>query len=69
MIKDEGQGPDEFRHKCAVRYVINMRKEDRTKAMRFLNNWEEKHPGSRLRNDVTVQWAKGNRGHEGDWRD
>ena len=65
----EGQGDDEFRHQCAVRYVINLRKNDRTEAMRLLNNWDEKHPGSRLRNDVMVQWSKGNRGDEGDWRD
>jgi len=75
----EGQGADEHRHRCLVREIIKMRIKDRDSAYRWLNGhtdnfgryhkgWNELHPKSRLEADVRDQWAKGNRGTEGEWK-
>lgn len=74
----EGEGGDEHRHRCLVRWVIKKRIEDRDAAYRFLRGymdsksynkgWNVRHPWSRLEQDVMSQWGKGNRGADGDWR-
>jgi hypothetical protein len=56
-----------------------MRLKNRDSAYRWLNGyvdelgrrkkgWNELHPKSRLEADVRDQWAKGNRGTEGEWK-
>ena len=75
----EGEGDDEHRHRCLVRWVIKKRIEDRDGAYRWLNGyiddagrhhkgWNDLHKGSRLEQDVRDQWSKGNRGTEGEWK-
>ena len=54
------------RHQCLVRWVILRRIQDRDAAHAFLFKWEEKHKDS-LRQDVTDQWNKGNRGRDDEW--
>ena len=60
-----------YRHQCEVRQVLKWRVEDRTKALLFLTGVREKRKGGadRLVNDVMKQWALGNRGQDGDWKD
>ena len=64
----EGQGDDENRHRCLVRWVIRKRIQDRDKAYKWLQDWNQKHPGSILESDVIEQWKKGNKGKEKDWK-
>ena len=75
----EGEGADEHRHRCLVRWVIRKRIEDRDAAYRWLHGhsdntgkyhkgWNELHPQSRLEQDVRDQWGKGNRGQFGEWK-
>lgn len=75
----EGEGEDEHRHRCLVRYVIEIRLKDRNDAHRFLfggrdgvgkshRGWNELHPKSRLEEDVKQQWKLGNRGTKGEWK-
>lgn len=65
----EGEGSDEFRHKCLVRYVITMRMKDRDTAWQFIKKWNDTHKDSRLQADVFKQWDLGNRGTQGEWKD
>jgi hypothetical protein len=58
----EGKGDDESRHQHLVRWVIRMRIKDRDHAHKWLQGWNEKHPGSILESDVIDQWKKGNKG-------
>lgn len=62
-----GNCSQEFLYQCLVRDVIKKRIENRAKAHEFLNNWEASHKDSKLKQDVTYQWSKGNRGSEGEW--
>lgn len=75
----EGEGDDEFRHRCLVRHVIKVRLKDRNAAHQWLNGyrdgigklhkgWVELHPESRLVEDVKQQWSLGNRGEKGEWK-
>ena len=64
----EGEGEDQDRHRHLVRWVIRYRLMDRDRAHRWLEGWKEKHPGSILERDVIIQWKKGNRGNEGEWK-
>ena len=64
----EGEGDDQDRHRCLVRWVIRMRIKDRDHAHRWLLGWNEKHRGSILERDVVAQWKKGNRGEQGEWK-
>lgn len=75
----EGEGDDELRHRCLVRWVIKRRIQDRDAAYRWLKGyvddagryhkgWNELHPWSKLEQDVREQWAKGNCGTNGEWR-
>jgi hypothetical protein len=62
---------EEYRHQCEVRTVIRWRREDRSRALNYLEEVKKKRgkeAGERLENDVRDQWIKGNRGQEGDWR-
>ena len=78
-IFNEGQGDDEFRHRCLVRQILRWRVTDREKAHGFLygwtdesgnyiKGWNERRPKSILERDVRDQWKKGNRGENGDWK-
>ena len=58
----EGEGEDQDRHRHLVRWVIRRRIKDRDQTHKWLEGWNEKHPGSILERDVIDQWAKGNRG-------
>jgi len=71
---------EKFRHQCLVRWLLKLRAVDRNEAHRWLNGytkengrwvagWNQRHPGSSLEADAKDQWAKGNRGVHGDWRD
>lgn len=64
----EGIGDDQDRHRHLVRWVIRMRLEDRDRCHKWLQGWNERHPGSILEKDVFNQWKKGNRGKEGEWK-
>lgn len=75
----EGEGEDEFRHRCLVRAILKMRLQDRQKAHVWINGgfnrvgksvkgWNEMHPGSILERDIRDQWDKGNRGSDGEWK-
>ena len=75
----EGEGDDEHRHRCLVRYVIQLRLEDRNAAHQWLygyrdgigklhKGWNELHPESKLDEDVKQQWKLGNRGTTGEWK-
>jgi hypothetical protein len=62
---------EEYRHQCEVRTVIRWRRDDRSRALNYLEDVRKKRgkeAGDRLENDVRDQWAKGNRGQEGDWK-
>lgn len=64
----EGQGEDAYRHQCLVRWVLRKRVSDADGAREWLDKWDEKHRGSRLREDVIAEWKLGNRGQHLDWR-
>lgn len=77
--KEEGIGEREYMYRCLVREVIKMRIKSRDSAYRWLNGysddtgrwkkgWNELHPESKLEEDVRDQWAKGNRGNQGEWK-
>lgn len=74
----EGEGDDEHRHRCLVRYIIRWRVKDRDAVYKWFNGytdengryqkgWEENHKGSILKRDVVDQWKKGNRGENNLW--
>jgi hypothetical protein len=76
----EGEGSDQSRHRCLVRWVIKRRIQDRNLVHQWLNGytddagrhkkgWNEMHVGSILERDVRIQWGRGNRGNYGDWRE
>ena len=63
-----------WKHECLVRWLIKYRMKNREAAYLWLKGdgikkgFMQMHPGSTLEQDVKGQWAKGNRGKEGDWR-
>lgn len=61
----------EHMFRCEVRSIIRKRVEGSLeKAKSFLQQIEAKRGAeatSRLRNEVNVQWSKGNRGNPGEW--
>ena len=74
----EGEGDDEHRHRCLVRYIIRWRIKDRdavhkwlrgytNPAGRWIKGWNELHEGSILESDVRKQWSLNNRGEDGKW--
>lgn len=60
----------EHRHQCEVRYVLQLRVQDRNKAMEYLSLVREKRKekANKLELDCRKQWELGNRGEKGDWR-
>lgn len=63
---------EEERHRCEVRQVLRWRADNRSKAINYLANVRQKRgddSAEKLMKDCAEQWAKGNRGIEGDWRD
>ena len=59
------------RHRCEVRYVLQLRVQDRNKAMEYLSLVREKRKekAKQLEDDCRKQWELGNRGDKGDWRE
>jgi len=35
---------------------------------KYFKGWNALHPESRLEADIREQWAKGNRGQDGEWK-
>ena len=78
-VWNEGEGDDEYRHRCLVRGIIKMRVKDRQEAHvwlfggmgkdgKYFKGWNALHPDSRLIEDIKDQWSKGNRGTDGEWK-
>ena len=61
---------EDERHKAEVRYVLQLRVQDRNKAMEYLSLVREKRKekANKLELDCRKQWELGNRGEKGDWR-
>ena len=61
---------EQERHRCEVRYVLQLRVQDRNKAMEYLSLVREKRKekANKLELDCRKQWELGNRGEKGDWR-
>ena len=61
---------EQERHRCEVRYVLQLRVQDRNKAMEYLSLVREKRKekAKQLEDDCRKQWELGNRGDKGDWR-
>lgn len=59
------------RHRCEVRYVLQLRVQDRNKAMEYLSLVREKRKekAKQLEDDCRKQWELGSRGEKGDWRE
>ncbi len=57
------------RHRCEVRYVLQLRVQDRNKAMEYLSLVREKRKekANKLELDCKEQWSMGNRGEKGEW--
>jgi hypothetical protein len=62
---------EDERHKAEVRYVLQLRMQDRNKAMEYLSLVREKRKekAKQLEDDCRKQWELGNRGDKGDWRE
>lgn len=62
---------EEQRHQAEVRQVLKWRVQDRNKAMEYLLAVEKRRGeilANKLRLDTRMQWEKGNRGLDGDWK-
>ncbi len=62
---------EEERHRCEVRQVLKWRAQDRNKAMDYLLAVEKRRgdvAANKLRNDSRIQWERGNRGIDGNWK-
>jgi hypothetical protein len=61
---------EQERHRCEVRYVLQLRVQDRNNAMEYLSLVREKRKekAKQLEDDCKKQWELGNRGDKGDWR-
>ena len=60
---------EDERHRAEVRYVLQLRVQDRNKAMEYLSLVREKRKekAKKLEDDCKVQWNLGNRGEKGEW--
>lgn len=60
---------EDERHKAEVRYVLQLRVQDRNKAMEYLSLVREKRKekAKQLEDDCRKQWELGNRGDKGKW--
>ena len=74
----EGEGDDEHRHRCLVRYILRWRVKDRDAVHKWLNGytdengrwkkgWNELHKDSILERDVRKQWSLKNFGENDEW--
>jgi len=54
-----------------VRYVLQLRVQDRNKAMEYLSLVREKRKekAKQLEDDCRKQWELGSKGDKGDWRE
>ena len=74
IIKENSEVHDFFeeqRHQSEVRQVLKWRVQDRNKAMEYLLAVEKRRGeilANKLRIDSRIQWEKGNRGIDGDWK-
>ena len=59
------------RHRAEVRYVLQLRVQDRNKAMEYLSLVREKRKekANKLELDCKKQWELGSKGDKGDWRE
>ena len=57
------------RHRAEVRYVLQLRVQDRNKAMEYLSLVREKRKekANKLELDCREQWSRGNKGEKGEW--
>ena len=60
---------EQERHRCEVRYVLQLRVQDRNKALEYLSLAKKKRNTEKLEVDCREQWSRGNRGEIGDWRE
>ena len=62
---------EQERHRCEVRYVLQLRVKDRNKAMEYLSLVREKRKekAKQLEDDCRKQWELGSIGDKGDWRE
>ncbi len=62
---------EQERHRCEVRYVLQLRVQDRNKAMEYLSLAREKRKekAKQLEDDCRKQWELGSKGEKGDWRE
>jgi hypothetical protein len=66
---DKSEG---YRHQCEIRQVLRWRAENRDKAISYLQLVRRKRgdaKADKLERDTREQWAKGNRGINGEWRE
>jgi len=68
LTKDHPSHIKEQLHRSLVREVIRMRIDNRPRAVKFIRDFMQLHPDSKLENDVVAEWLLGNRGEVGDWR-
>lgn len=71
----------EYARQCLVRHVLRLRADPRyaqaqpavdgetETAREWLDRWERKRKNTALREAVLEQWARGNKGQPGDWRE
>ena len=71
MRSNSMENLEQERHRCEVRYVLQLRVQDRNKAMEYLSLVREKRKekAKQLEDDCRKQWELGNRGEKGDWRE
>ena len=74
-MADDPRGPtytEWFRHQCEVRYVLSRRCVNSASARHYLDLVEKqrgKASRAAIERDAREQWARGNRGVAGDWRE
>jgi len=62
---------EEERHRCEVRQILRWRMESRDKAIDYLSRVRKARgdeKANQLEKEVREQWAKNNRGINGDWK-
>ena len=69
MCGNSMENLEQERHRCEVRYVLQLRVKDRNKTMEYLSLVREKRKekAKQLEDDCKVQWNLGNRGKKGEW--
>lgn len=68
LLPDIDRGPTwtpEHRHKCLIRQLLRWRAQGNRTALAAM----QRSPSYQdLREDANEQWARGNKGEQGDWR-